>query len=102
GEHVLAHGELAEDARLLREIAEPETGPAVHRLRRDVAAVERDAALVGTQQPHDHVERRALAGAVGPQEPHHLATAHVERHALHHTPLAVVTHQALGHEAVGG
>src|SRR5262249_17276687 len=61
-----------------------------------------DAALIGAQEPHDHVKRRALAGAIRAQEPDDLAPAHLQRHALDHAPLAVVADEPLGREASRG
>src|SRR5206468_6149918 len=84
---------------LLRQVTQAQARPAIDGLGRDLAPIEEDAALVRAQEPHDHVERRALAGAVRPQESHDLAAPHVQRHALHHAPLAVVADESLGREA---
>src|SRR5204862_538593 len=99
-ENVFAHRELAEDARLLGEVPQAAAGAAVDRQLGDVLVVEPDRAGVRPQQPDDHVERRALARAVGPEEPHDLAAANAERDPLHDAELAVIAHEPLGHEAV--
>src|SRR5439155_14172586 len=81
-EDVVAHGEFAEDAGFLRQVTQPEPGPPEDRLLGDVALVEPDRARMRAQEADDHVERRALARAVGSEQPHDLAPPHAERHAL--------------------
>src|SRR6185295_2865813 len=51
GEDVVLDAQLAENRRILREVADPRLRAPEHRLRGDVARVEQDAALVGTDQP---------------------------------------------------
>src|SRR5262245_38942494 len=97
---VVAHRELAEDARLLRQVAEPGARPLVDRLVGDVAPVEQDPPLVGLEQPDDHVERRGLARPVGPEQTDHFALAHLDGDVVHHPPLAVVALQVLGHQSL--
>ena len=64
GEDVLLRGELAEDARLLRQVADAGPRALVHRQLGDVLLAEEDLAAVGPGQAHDHVEGRGLARAV--------------------------------------
>src|SRR6185369_10844798 len=64
GEDVLLDRELAEHRWLLREVADPRAGTLVHRQIRQIFAVERHAAAVGTQQTDDDVEGRRFSGAV--------------------------------------
>src|ERR1043166_9491881 len=101
-EDVLAHRELAEDARLLSEVAEAPAGAAVDRQLGDVLLVEPDGSGVRPQEPDDHVERGALARAVGPEQAHDLAAPDAQRDALHDPELAVVAHEPHRHEAVRG
>ena len=55
----------------------------------DVAAVEGDAAFVRRQQAGDHVEAGGLAGAVRPQQAHHLAALQRQADTADHRPAAV-------------
>src|SRR5882672_1232816 len=55
----------------------------------DRAAVERDAAAVGGHEPNDHIKASGLAGAIGPEQAHHVAGLDTERHILHHHASAV-------------
>ena len=73
GEDVLLDGELAEDAGFLRQVAHAEAGPAVHRQRGDVLAVEQDLAVVGRDLAGGHAEAGGLAGAVGAEQADDLA-----------------------------
>ncbi len=73
----------AEDRGLLRQVADAEARALIHRQVRDVVAVELDLALVGLDQPGDHVEHRGLAGAVRPEQPDRLTAPQREAHALH-------------------
>src|SRR5258708_1546130 len=75
-EEVLAHRQLAEDRRLLRQVADAEPRPLVQGQAREVAVAEPNLAAVGGQQTDDAVEAGGLAGAVGPEEPDHFARRH--------------------------
>src|SRR5207302_1540063 len=84
GADVLLDGELAEHGGLLRQVADPHARAAVHRLRRDVPAVEHDLAAVGTDQTGDHVEARGLPCPVGAEQAHDLALLQLHAHLVHH------------------
>ncbi len=84
GADVVLDVEAAEDRGFLRQIADAEAGALIHRQRRDVVAVELDAAAIGRDQAGDHVEHGGLAGAVGPEQADRLAAPHIEADALHH------------------
>ena len=47
-----------------------------------IATVELDAAVRRLEQPHQNLDGRALARAVRPEQPEHLARTHLERHML--------------------
>src|SRR5688572_20298627 len=81
---IVLDGEAAEDRGLLRQIADPQPRPLIHRQRRDIEAVEIDTAAIRLDQPGDHVEHRRLAGAVRAEQADRLAAPHVEAHALDH------------------
>ena len=84
GQDILLDRQAAEDRGFLRQIAEAEDRPAVHRQVGDVLPVEEDAAAVGPDQAHDRIEAGRLAGAVGPEQPDHLAALNVERDVVEH------------------
>jgi hypothetical protein len=86
---VLFDRELAEDARVLGEVAHPGAGSEVHRQPGDVAAVERDGAAVGVDEADGHAEAGGLAGSVGPEEADDLALVDVELDPVHHLATAV-------------
>ena len=95
-QEVLLHRELAEDARLLGQIAHAAlAGAAIHGPARDVEIVEDDLALVGLDHAAGHAEAGGLAGAVGPQEAHDLALIDAEIDAVDDAPRPVVLHQSL-------
>ena len=89
GAHVFLDVELAEDRRLLRQVRQAQARAAMDRHVLDRAAVDGYLAGVGAHQAHDHVEGGRLAGAVGPEQAHHLALGHVERHVLDHLAAAI-------------
>ena len=93
--------EPAEDRGLLRQIADAEARALIHRQVRDVVAVELDAAVVGLDQPGDHVEHRGLAGAVRPEQADRLAAPHVQAHALHDLAAAEAFLDAVDRERTG-
>src|SRR5207245_2310488 len=81
-QEILLDGELAEDRRLLREVADAHAAAPVHGQTRDLFSLEEDAAAVGRQEAHHHVERRRLPGAVRAQQADDLSTLDVERHVV--------------------
>jgi hypothetical protein len=61
-------------------------------------AVEADDAAIRRHEPGDHVEDRRLAGAVGAEQPHRLALAHVKRRVLHDGTPTIAFLQTLDRE----
>src|SRR5262249_41506202 len=96
GEDVLLHGQLPEDGRLLREIADPPAGPLVHRELGDVLAIQEHLAAVRMLEADDHVEAGRLPRPVRPEQPHHLAAPDLDANALHHAAAAERFGQPLG------
>ena len=70
---ILADTEAAEDRRFLRQIADAQPCPPVHRHRRDVGAVQQDLALIRFDQAADDIEAGGLSRAVGSQQTHDFA-----------------------------
>ena len=95
GADVLLDGQAAEDRGFLRQIADAEPGAAVHRQIGDVLAVELDGAGVGGDQAGDDVEAGRLAGAVGPEQPHHLAALDRNADIAQHRPALEAFAQAV-------
>ena len=60
--------------------------------------VQADRPGVRPDQAHDHVEGGGLAGAVGAEQSHRLATADVDRHVPHHRALLVGLADPVRHE----
>ena len=76
---VLAHGQLAEDAAALGHQRDAGLDDLMRRQRRQFAAAEGDRPAGKVRhQAGDRLEERALAGAVGAEDHHHLAAADVE------------------------
>ena len=71
--------QIREDAPLFRHVAEPAAHDRMRRLARDVLALEHDAARAVLDQADDGAEGGRLAGAVAPEQRHHLALADLER-----------------------
>ncbi len=101
-DEVLPHREAPEDGGLLREVADAEPGPAVHRERGEVHVTEEHAPLLRDDEPHHHVERGGLPRAVRAEEPDHLTGRHVEGDVVHDPPAAVGLHEPLRAEEAGG
>ena len=90
--------QAAKDRRFLRQVADAEPRPPVHRHRRDVVAVELDRALVGLHQPGDHVEDRRLARPVRPEQADRLAARHREARVMDDLPSAIGLGEVVGDE----
>src|SRR6478735_2233504 len=67
-EDVVGDTQAPEHRGFLRQITQAQTRTRVHGLGRDVGVVETDAAGVGADESHDHVEAGRLAGAVGAEQ----------------------------------
>src|SRR5262245_22647295 len=87
--HVFLDRQAPEYRSLLRQVGQAEPRAAVHRRVREARAVEKQVAAVHRHEAHHHVEAGGLAGAVGAQQPDHLAAAHLEGDVLHHYARAV-------------
>ena len=74
-EHVVEHGQVAVELRDLERARDAEARDRARRERRDVAAVEGDAAVVGLEVAGDHVDEGGLAGAVAADQADALAAA---------------------------
>ena len=102
-QQVLLHGELAEDAGFLGQIAHAAlAGPAIHGPVGDVHAVEPHLAGVGHDHAAGHAEAGGLAGPVGAQQADDLAALDAEVDAVDHPPRAVDLHQSFGFEHGAG
>ena len=86
---VLLDRQAAEDRGLLRQVTDALARARVHRQIGDIFAVEDDAPRVGRRQPDRHVERRRLAGAVGPEQPDDFTRLHLEADAADNRAAAV-------------
>jgi len=73
GQDVLLDGELAEDARFLREITHAQPRAFVHGLAGDSLVLEEHSAFVGLHHPDDHVECCGFARAVRAEQAEDLA-----------------------------
>ena len=89
-QQVLVHGEVGEDAAVLRHQRQARLDDGVRGHVREVDAAEPDARA---RHVRDHAAQRLqagrLAGAVGAQHDHDLAGAHAERHPVEREVLAV-------------
>ena len=59
----------AKNTRLLRQIADAETGALIHWQCRDIRTIDPDHTVIGADQTHNHVKTSGVPRAVGPQQP---------------------------------
>src|SRR5690606_19767380 len=95
-EDVVLDAQLAEYRGLLREIAEAEAGPVVHRQVGEVAVIEQDSSAVAADQADQHVEGGRLAGAVRPEQADDLAAFQAKGNALDDFPELEALVQSFG------
>ncbi len=93
---VVPHAQLAEYRGLLGQVADALAGATVHGQRRDVLAVDGDAAAIGRHQAHDHVKAGGLAGAVGTEQADDFATLDFQGNVDYHLLLFVALCQVTG------
>src|SRR3546814_16196585 len=86
GADVLLHRQAAEDRRLLRQVADPEPGAAVHRQAGYVVPDQRDRAGIGRDPAGDDVAAGGLDGAVGAEPADCLAASATHRDSAQHPP----------------
>ena len=80
---VVQHRQRQHQLRCLEGAREAGSRPILHRLPRDVAAGQMDAALVDPVVAGDQVQQRGLAAAVGTDQAVHLARTQFQRNAVH-------------------
>jgi hypothetical protein len=102
GAPILHHREQAEDAAILRHVADAALGELVRGESRDGPALKRDRALPWPHQAHDGLQRRALADAVASQQAHDLTLADGKRDPVQDVTLAVVGVDAVDGDERGG
>ncbi len=77
-QQILLDRQLAENRRLLGQIADPAAGPEVHGEVGNVVSVQENAPGVRLGQAYQDVERRCLPCTVGTQEPDYFALANLQ------------------------
>jgi hypothetical protein len=86
---VVLHRKSPENGRFLRQVADPQLSPPVHRHPRNVGAVEEHLTGKRLDQPDDDIEGGGLAGTVGSQQAHDLALLHLQGDFIDHRALPV-------------
>jgi hypothetical protein len=99
---VVGDRQAPEHRGFLRQVADAELRAAVDRQARDVVVVEHDAPGIRRHEADDHVERRGLAGAVRPEQPHDLAAGHAQRQVRDDLARLVGLRKVLGAQFLHG
>src|SRR5690606_14755646 len=79
GHDVVQHAHTLEEGKILEGACYAHLGSATRVHAREARAIERDGAFLRRINPVDHVQHRALACAIGPDDGPDLMFAHVER-----------------------
>src|SRR6202045_2130380 len=90
GAQVLHDREKPENAPVFRNIGDPDPRQPVRRQAGDDASFVHNLAPTWTDEPHDRLERGALADAVAPEKANNLSPTHFQRDAMENVALAVV------------
>ena len=103
---VLGNREAEEDPSALGDVRDAESRARARRGRREIVAVERNAAGDGLDDPRHHAQGRRLPCAVGAQQRDHLAGVDGDADVADHRRLVVARGQSLdlerdAHEAPG-
>src|SRR5262245_50206546 len=88
-EQVLLDVEACKDAAFLGADGQSQTRDPVAGQGDELAPFVADRTGALSDDPHDRLERRGLAGAVAAEQRHDLASANLERHAMEHMGFAV-------------
>lgn len=70
-------------------------GSLVHRQLGDILIIQKYLAFIGLYQANDHVERSGFAGAIGAKQTYNFALAHLKRHIVDDSALAILLYQTL-------
>ena len=98
GHDVVLHAELAEYARLLREVADAGAGTLIYGIVGDVMLVKEDMTGVRDDKSCRHIERCGLSSSVRTEQTNNLSLTHVYRHVVDNRTLAVTLDKSLGAE----
>ena len=93
---VFFHGQAAEDAGFLWQIADAALGAAMHGQMGDIRLVDVDPTGVRFHQSDNHVEAGGLAGAIGAEQADDLAGLHVQGDILDDSATLVAFCQVVG------
>ena len=80
--HVLVHGQAGAESDTLERAGDAQLGQVVRVMPAEPASPVGQAAAPRVDEPADDVEQGRLAGAVRPDDAHHLATADPHRHLV--------------------
>src|SRR5690348_11596601 len=72
-EEILLYRQRAKDRWFWCEIAKTHFGASMDRKLGDVLLLKMNLALIGLDQPNDHVKRRCFSGAIGSEQAHDFA-----------------------------
>src|SRR5207248_6790655 len=75
-------------------------GALVHGIIRHILSGKENPAAVWPNEPNDHVETRCLSGAVRAEQPHDLATPHLDVDSINDSASAVHFHELLRYQNV--
>ena len=92
---VILHRHFAEDAGLLRQIADTRLRPFIDREASDILIVEVNASPIGYDEPCCHVERGSLPRTVRPKQPDNFSLSDVDGDIVYYRPLSIPFHQVL-------
>ena len=98
---VLQDGHAGDEGQLLVDEVHPEIGRLVRRLDRHRPAVDLDDAGIAVDEAGEDLDQRRLAGAVGADQPVHLARQDVERDALQRLRAAEALGDVPGRDEAG-
>ena len=83
-QQIVLHGQVAENAGLLRQIADAHAGTLRHGKRTDRFAIEEHITTIWPKHAGDKVERGGLARSIGPQQPDHFTRIKLQADPANH------------------
>ena len=95
---IFGNAKASEDAPLLGHELHSAPGDLERWLAVNALAVEADRSGPRSDHPHERLERRGLAGAISPQERHHLVLLHAKRHVEEDVGIAVIAVDGINFE----
>jgi hypothetical protein len=83
---IVGHRKVAEDTRLLGQIANPQTGPLVHRQVSDINLIQANSSLIRSFEASGDIKGSGFTCPIRPQQAHDFPLTYGQTNLVHYPP----------------